>query len=95
MTLGLFDSITATQELVVPKSIPMVLKKMGLDLYSRAWIRRIQLISQLGEESYLRCEATGALRGHGGALSDKVSLSFEKCSQHLLCVTALKSKLIM
>ena len=94
MTLGLFDSITATQELVVPKSIPMVLKKMGLDLHSKAWVWQIQLIGQK-EESYLRCEAAGTLRRHGGALSDKVSLSFEKCSQHLLCVTALKSKLIM
>ena len=27
MTLGLFDSMIATQELVVPKSIPMVLKR--------------------------------------------------------------------
>ena len=37
---------------------------------------------------YLRCEGAGALGSQGRVLSDKVSLSFEKCSQHLLCVTA-------
>ena len=41
MTLGLFDSITATQELVVPKSIPMVLKKTRLAVCSETECRRV------------------------------------------------------
>ena len=89
MTLGLFDSITATQELVVPKSIPMVLNKTRLDKSYEDGLRRVQVTRQRGKlNCYLRCEGAGALGSQGRVLSDKVSLSFEKCSQHLLCVTA-------
>ena len=62
MTLGLFDSMIATQELVVPKSIPMVLKEIGLDQYSNVLFRRVLSTSQKGKVMcYLRCEAAGAM----------------------------------
>jgi len=43
MTLGLFPSMIATHELVVPRSIPMTLQRIGLDNGSLKDLREVSL----------------------------------------------------
>ena len=103
ITLGLPDSMTATHELVVPRSIPTMLKqkeskgkpprfqkKENSDgAYWDSSSRSCSIVSELeSRRVYLREVSCGL--GEERAVQG-ASLAFQKCSQHLLCVNEQSS----
>ena len=102
MTLGLLDSMTATQELVVPRSIPTILDRAQTNRVSNWCSLSIEVRREEGKPqqesscppsenvvSYLRGEGAVVLREQvagNGAL-----LSLDKRGQHLLCVLTSES----